>query len=98
MWNRREKHINTDYAVTGWMLFVIPQIREDVFKNAQNRHHIKVNTVIKSLFVGSTERELHKTSNMFWSEYKKSNHKNYRFDSNEFICNSKYIRDDSSVA
>ena len=32
LWNEREKHINTDYAVTGWMLFVIPNIREDIFK------------------------------------------------------------------
>ena len=32
LWNKRKKHINTDYAVTGWMLCVIPHIREDVFK------------------------------------------------------------------
>ena len=31
LWNKREKHINTDYAVTGWMLFSIPHTREDVF-------------------------------------------------------------------
>ena len=31
-WNEREKHINTDYAVTGWILCVIPHIRVDVFK------------------------------------------------------------------
>ena len=29
--NEREKYINTDYAVTGWVLFVIPHIREDFF-------------------------------------------------------------------
>ena len=29
---KREEHINTDYAVTGWMLCVIPHIRENVFK------------------------------------------------------------------
>ena len=62
MWNEREKHINTDYAVTGWMLYVITHIREDVFKNAQNNHHIQVNTVIKSLFYGSTEKSYMKLS------------------------------------
>ena len=56
LWNKREEHINTDYAVTGWMLCVIPHIREDVFKNAQNKHHIQVNTVIKTLFSVSTEK------------------------------------------
>ena len=56
LWNEREKHINTNYAVTGWMLCVIPHIREDVVKNAQNKHHIPVNNVIKSLFDGRTEK------------------------------------------
>ena len=55
--------------MTGWMLYVIPHIREDIFKNAQNRHHIQVNNVIKSLFSGSTEKELHVALDMFWSEY-----------------------------
>ena len=47
MWNEREEHTNTDYALTGWMLCVIPHIREDIFKNAQNKHHIQVNNVIQ---------------------------------------------------
>ena len=38
--NKREEHINTDYALNGWMLCVIPPIIEDVFKNSQNKHHI----------------------------------------------------------
>ena len=50
LWNKREEHMNTYYAVTGWMLFVIPHIREDVFKKAQNKYHIQVNNVIKTLF------------------------------------------------
>ena len=73
LWNDREKKINIDYAVTGWMLFIIPHIREDVFKNAQNKHHIQVNNVIKTLFSGSTEKELHGTLDTFWSEYKNFN-------------------------
>ena len=27
LWNKRNKHINTDYSVTGWVLCVIPHIR-----------------------------------------------------------------------
>ena len=67
LWNKGEGHINTDHAVTGWMLCVIPHIREDVFKNTQNNNHIQVNNVIKSLFSGSTENELHKTLDKFWT-------------------------------
>ena len=55
-YNEREKNINTDYAIIGWMLCVIPHIREDVLKNEQNKHHIQVNNVIKTLFSGSTEK------------------------------------------
>ena len=84
LWNKREEHINTDYAMTGWMLCVIPHIREDVFKNAQNKHHIQVNNVIKKNS-GSTEKELHGDLDTLWSEYTLFNHNNDPFDSNNFI-------------
>ena len=51
-----------------------------------------MNTVIKSLFSGSPEKEPHETIDKFWSEYKRFNHKNDTFDRNEYICSSKYIR------
>ena len=56
LWNEREKIINTDYAVTGWMLCAIPHIKVDIFKNQQNNHHIQLNTVINSLFAWKTEK------------------------------------------
>ena len=96
MWNEREKNINTDYAVTGWILCVIPHIREDVFKSEKNQHHIQVNDVIKTLFSGSTEKELYGTLDKFWSKYEHFNQKNDPFDSNEFIWNSKDISDGNS--
>ena len=82
--------------MNGWVLCVIPHIREDVFKNAQIKHHIQGNTVIKSLFSGSTEIELHGTLDTFWIKYTLFNHKNDPFDRNDFICNSKYIADGNS--
>ena len=96
LWKEREKYINTGYAVTGCMLCVIPHIREDVFKNAQNTHHIQVNIVIKTLFVGLTEKELHGTLDDFWSKYTNFNQNNDPFDSNGFIWNSKDISDGNS--
>ena len=96
LWNQWEKYINTDYFVTGWMSYVITHIREYALKNAQNNHHIQVNTVIKSLFSGSTEKELNETLDTFWSKYKNFNHKSDPFDSKEFIWNSKDISDGNS--
>ena len=71
--------------MTGCILCVIPHIREDVFKNEQNKHHIQVNNVIKILSAGSNEKELHGALYAFWSEYTLFNIKNYPFDRNDFI-------------
>ena len=35
---KRENHINTDYAVSGWMICVIPHICKDVFENSDGNH------------------------------------------------------------
>ena len=56
LWNERDKHINTDYAVTGWMLCVIPHIRENVFKNSQNKYHTQVNNVIKTFLLDQLKK------------------------------------------
>ena len=55
-----------------------------------------MNNVIKTLFAGSTEKELHGTLDTFWMEYTLFNHKNDNFDINEFIWNSKDINDGNS--
>ena len=78
------------------MSCLITHIREYIFKNAQNNHHIQVNIVIKSLFSGSTEKKLHVTLDTFWSEYTHFKNKNDTFESDEFIWNSKDISDGNS--
>ena len=49
-WNKREKYINTNYAMTGWILCAIPLIRENGFKIPNRNHMNKVNNVIKTFF------------------------------------------------
>ena len=78
------------------MICVIPHIREDAFKNSDGKHHIQVNNVIKTLYAGSTEKELNETIGTFCIEYTKLNHKNDPFYSNEFIWSSKGISDGNS--
>ena len=55
-----------------------------------------MDTVIKTLFSGLSEKKLLETLDTFWSEYTKFNNKNDTFDSNEFIWSSNDIRDDNS--
>ena len=85
-----------DWLYVMYFFCVIPHIREDVFKNSNRKHHIQVNNFIKTLFYGSSEKDLHGNLDTFWSEYKKFHHKNNHFDSNEFIWSSKDIRDGNS--
>ena len=56
----------------------------------------QVNTIIKTLFSGSPDKELHETLDTFCSEYTKFNIKNDPSDSNEFIWISKDICDGNS--
>ena len=96
LWFERDKHTNTDYALYGWMICVIPHIVKDVFKNSNRKHINQVNTVIKTLFGGSHEKELHETLDTFWSKYTHFNHNNYPFESKNFIWSSKDIRGGNS--
>ena len=48
---KREKHIFTEYSVSGWMLCVIPHICKDVFDNSYGNHMKKVKNFIKICFM-----------------------------------------------
>ena len=48
--------------MTCWVSCVIHHINVDVFKNAQNNHHIWVNTVIKSFFLDQLKNTYMKIS------------------------------------
>ena len=55
-----------------------------------------MNTVIKSLFAGSNEKELHEAIDTFCNKYTNFSHKNDHFESNKFIWKSKDISDGNS--
>ena len=55
LWQKRQLHINTDFAVTGWMLCVIPHIRKDAKDHPDSDHRKQVNNVINTLFSGASE-------------------------------------------
>ena len=88
-WKR--KHINADYYFTVCIVGVTPHIREDVYNISIGNNRNLLNTVIKTLFVDSSEKELHENLDTFWSEYNYLNNKNDTFDSKKFIWSSKDI-------
>ena len=55
---KRKIHINTNFAVTGWMLCVIPQICKDKKYHSYSDNRKQVNNFIKVLFNGVPEDEM----------------------------------------
>ena len=96
LWQKRQLHINTDFAVIGWMLFVIPHIRKYAKYHSYSDHRKHVNNVIKTLFSGASEEEMDVTIDLFWTEYSEFVNKIGSFDADEFILKSKDIRDGNS--
>ena len=73
------------------MICLIPHIGKDVFKNININIINQVNTVIKTLFSGSSEKYLHGILDTFWSEYANFNKNIYPFESKKSIWSSKDI-------
>ena len=93
LWQKRQLHINTDFAVTGWMLCVIPHICKDAKDHSDRNHRKQVNNVIKILFSVSSEEEMNVTLEVFWTEYTAFDNKVGSYDADEFIWKSKDIID-----
>ena len=85
LWQKRQLHINTDFAVTGWMLCVITHIRKDAKYHSDSDHRKKVNNVIKTLFSGASEEEMAVTQDIFWTEYTDFDKNIGSFNADEFI-------------
>ena len=96
LWQKRQLHINTDFALTGCMLCVIPQIRKDAKDHSDSDHRKQVNNFIKTLFSGASEEEINVTLDLFWTEYTAFDNKVGSYDADEFIWKSKDISDGNS--
>ena len=58
--------MNTDHDRTGWTLYAIPHIREDLFNNSNDNHIKQVNTSINNVFPNLSDGELHDKIDTFW--------------------------------
>ena len=92
LWQKIKLHINNDFAVTGWMLCVIPKICKDEKYHSYSDHRKQVKKVIKTLFHELFENEMDVTQDIFWTGYTDLDNNNGSFDGDEFIWKSKDIR------
>ena len=96
IWKKRQLCINTDVAVTGWMLCVITHSSKDAKYHSDSDHRKQVNNVIKKLFSGASEEKIDVTQDIFWTEYTDFDKKIGSFDSDECIWKIKDIKDSNS--
>ena len=69
IWQKRKIHINTDFAVTEWMLCVILHIHKYEKYHSDSDHRKQVNNIINTFFHGVPEDEMSVTKDIFWTEY-----------------------------
>ena len=85
LWRKIKIHINNDFTVTGWMLYVIPHILKDSKYHSDSDHRKQVNNVIKTLFYGASEEEMAVTLDIFCTEYAEFDNNISPFDGDKFI-------------
>ena len=96
LWQKRQLDINTDFAVTGWMLCVIPHIRKYAKDHSDSDHRKQVNNIIKTLFSGASEEKMNVTLDVFCTEYTVFDNKFGSYYADEFIWKRKDISDGNS--
>ena len=92
LWQKRQLHINTDFAVTKCILCVIPHISKYSKYHSDSDHGTQVNNIIKIIFSGASEEEMTVTQDIFWTEYTDFDNMIGSFDADEFIWKSKDIK------
>lgn len=77
-WEHRKVNLDHDYAITGWMLCVMPAVRADVEERLQGHHREAAERVIERLHLPPCPNRRVNIDKMapsdivdkFWSEYK----------------------------
>ena len=88
LWQKGQIHINTDFEVTIWMLYVIPHILRDSKYHSDSDHRKQFNNFIKILSHEVPEDEMSVTQDIFWTEYTDFDNTIGSFDADEFIRKS----------
>eukprot|EP00957_Ditylum_brightwellii_P155591 11843974-Ditylum_brightwellii.AAC.1 len=65
LWEKRCKHIRSDYAVTGWILSPLPWVMEDCKENNKGSHQLAVEWVVDKLYDGNLANAIGKAKNDF---------------------------------
>ena len=77
-WSKRKQHIEHDYAIVGWALCVMEDVRKDVLERLTGAHRDAIERVVSQLHLppcpnsnpAVSAMSLHEIIDTFWNEFK----------------------------
>ena len=75
-WAKRKSRLEHEYAVTGWALSILPEIRANVLTDLTGEHRLMMENVVERLHVPPcpnkqvTGFEITTIIDIFWQEFK----------------------------
>lgn len=90
-WDKRSKKLEHDMAITGWMVSLLEECREDAQKNHEGFHRDAVERLIRKMFGPEAEEsrwDMGGVLNCFWEEFEHFHNKTGPFKDRDHIWNS----------
>jgi hypothetical protein len=77
-WSKRKQRIEHEYAIAGWALCIMEDVRKDVQEQLMGMHHDAIEKVVNQLYMPTcpntnpavSSMSLHNIIDTFWNEFK----------------------------
>jgi hypothetical protein len=94
LWKKRRPKLVSDFAVAGWLLCPLEQVRRDVGISRSGSHNEAMDRVLTKLLNGNNEEEMGKEKDTFWTEWEMFHNRNGAAygPTRKYIWNSELLR------
>ena len=69
LWKKRRKKLVSDFAIAGWLLSPLEEVRQDVKANRTGDDNAAMDRVLNKLLHGNNEVEMGELKDSFWTEW-----------------------------
>ena len=69
LWRRRRTKLVSDFAIAGWLLSPLEEVRGHVKQNREGYHDTAMDRILQKMYHYLTEEELGNVMDTFWTEY-----------------------------
>ena len=91
LWGTRSWCIRSDFAVTGWLLFPIKEVHDDMRSTVKERHIECATRVLEKLSYPATKKEIASKIDLFNQEFREFREKTDRFDESKGMWESSLL-------